>query len=594
MYHLCYRGRRESFLCGIGTVFNQAILACDYWHSVKCSESSQHYAVNAGLGISSSEPGTSISTNSIVSKVIQETSKTLRPVPPPPQQQIIQQHQQTSSFRQIQPINPLTIVNQQQFQTEQFNSQQQQQQQPIGKTSFRQERRESSSSGLLSPSQQAQAALKFQSERSISSASGAVPQVVVVRSQPGGVGVDRQKWRVSSALTVAEENAGLGGAGIIGGETDAVQGAASELFTRSSAQSASSDDTKSPANSNRLQSLLKQQHEQQTINSIGPKLSSSVDDEWKPVTRSGQSKQQQPQNKKSSAQIVNKASSISYNNGFSNGETADIVEQQQQRQHKLDINIGNQLTTTQTKSPEIVESTTPTPTSTTTASTTTPTDQQTETTVTKPLEITLQTTKLPDLSTAATVPDNETAYKHEAASESQEVSVSKLPNSGSSALQFNVATEKPSTNIQQQQQDNSGSDNSDGSTQEHKTSINNNPGQQQQQQEKQSPSSNNESSSLTRNQSQSTVTASSDLTASSLVGLTTDETTTATTITTSRLSHDKNDTGRRTDTNQLSPPTTPQTIGQATTNNATIGTTTDPTTNNNSNTKDINNQPNTQ
>lgn len=50
VYHICWEGRRESFLCGVGTVFNQAILACDYWHSVDCSKSSQFYGVNSELG----------------------------------------------------------------------------------------------------------------------------------------------------------------------------------------------------------------------------------------------------------------------------------------------------------------------------------------------------------------------------------------------------------------------------------------------------------------------------------------------------------------------------------------------------------------
>lgn len=50
VYHVCWSGRRESFMCGVGTVFNQAILACDYWHSVDCSKSSQFYGVNSELG----------------------------------------------------------------------------------------------------------------------------------------------------------------------------------------------------------------------------------------------------------------------------------------------------------------------------------------------------------------------------------------------------------------------------------------------------------------------------------------------------------------------------------------------------------------
>lgn len=50
VFHLCFDGRKESFLCGIGTVFNQATLNCDYWHSVECSKSSQYYSSNSELG----------------------------------------------------------------------------------------------------------------------------------------------------------------------------------------------------------------------------------------------------------------------------------------------------------------------------------------------------------------------------------------------------------------------------------------------------------------------------------------------------------------------------------------------------------------
>lgn len=56
-YHLCYNGRKESFLCGVGTVFNQRILHCDYWYSVDCGKSSQYYGSNAYMGSSQPEPG---------------------------------------------------------------------------------------------------------------------------------------------------------------------------------------------------------------------------------------------------------------------------------------------------------------------------------------------------------------------------------------------------------------------------------------------------------------------------------------------------------------------------------------------------------
>lgn len=55
-YHLCYNGRKDSFLCGVGTVFNQRILHCDYWYSVDCAKSSQYYGSNAYMGSSVPEP----------------------------------------------------------------------------------------------------------------------------------------------------------------------------------------------------------------------------------------------------------------------------------------------------------------------------------------------------------------------------------------------------------------------------------------------------------------------------------------------------------------------------------------------------------
>lgn len=56
-YHVCYNGRKDSFLCGVGTVFNQRILHCDYWYSVDCGKSSQYYSSNAYMGSSQPEPG---------------------------------------------------------------------------------------------------------------------------------------------------------------------------------------------------------------------------------------------------------------------------------------------------------------------------------------------------------------------------------------------------------------------------------------------------------------------------------------------------------------------------------------------------------
>ncbi|GFS85163.1 chitin-binding type-2 domain-containing protein [Nephila pilipes] len=46
VFHVCYEHRRESFLCPLGTIFNQPILACDYWYSSNCSQAPHYYYVN--------------------------------------------------------------------------------------------------------------------------------------------------------------------------------------------------------------------------------------------------------------------------------------------------------------------------------------------------------------------------------------------------------------------------------------------------------------------------------------------------------------------------------------------------------------------
>ena len=46
IYHQCLNGRRSTFLCGRGTLFNQQALSCDFEQRVKCSESAQHYTTN--------------------------------------------------------------------------------------------------------------------------------------------------------------------------------------------------------------------------------------------------------------------------------------------------------------------------------------------------------------------------------------------------------------------------------------------------------------------------------------------------------------------------------------------------------------------
>ncbi|GIY77912.1 chitin-binding type-2 domain-containing protein, partial [Caerostris darwini] len=47
VFHYCYEHRQESFLCPMGTIFNQPLLVCDYWYSSNCSLAPSYYHVNA-------------------------------------------------------------------------------------------------------------------------------------------------------------------------------------------------------------------------------------------------------------------------------------------------------------------------------------------------------------------------------------------------------------------------------------------------------------------------------------------------------------------------------------------------------------------
>ncbi|GFQ84682.1 chitin-binding type-2 domain-containing protein [Trichonephila clavata] len=50
VFHVCYDFKKASFLCPIGTIFNQAVLTCDFWYNSNCSTSPQYYYVNEGIG----------------------------------------------------------------------------------------------------------------------------------------------------------------------------------------------------------------------------------------------------------------------------------------------------------------------------------------------------------------------------------------------------------------------------------------------------------------------------------------------------------------------------------------------------------------
>lgn len=47
IYHKCVDGRKSTYSCNQGTLFNQRNLSCDFEEKVKCSESEQYYRLNA-------------------------------------------------------------------------------------------------------------------------------------------------------------------------------------------------------------------------------------------------------------------------------------------------------------------------------------------------------------------------------------------------------------------------------------------------------------------------------------------------------------------------------------------------------------------
>lgn len=49
VFHACWPLRIESYLCPVGTTFNQQMLSCDYWFNSTCSLAPDYYNVNLRL-----------------------------------------------------------------------------------------------------------------------------------------------------------------------------------------------------------------------------------------------------------------------------------------------------------------------------------------------------------------------------------------------------------------------------------------------------------------------------------------------------------------------------------------------------------------
>ncbi|XP_014481906.1 PREDICTED: uncharacterized protein LOC106748173 [Dinoponera quadriceps] len=49
-FHICQRGgRKDSFLCPNGTLFNQPRLVCEWWYNVDCSSAPSFYSINEAV-----------------------------------------------------------------------------------------------------------------------------------------------------------------------------------------------------------------------------------------------------------------------------------------------------------------------------------------------------------------------------------------------------------------------------------------------------------------------------------------------------------------------------------------------------------------
>ena len=61
MFHVCHDGRKFSFLCPNGTIFDQKVFVCNWWFNVDCAASADFYNLNAQIGVVPEKPATSTS-----------------------------------------------------------------------------------------------------------------------------------------------------------------------------------------------------------------------------------------------------------------------------------------------------------------------------------------------------------------------------------------------------------------------------------------------------------------------------------------------------------------------------------------------------
>lgn len=58
MFHVCHDGRKFSFLCPNGTIFDQKVFVCNWWFNVDCAASKDFYDLNKAIGVAPEKPAT--------------------------------------------------------------------------------------------------------------------------------------------------------------------------------------------------------------------------------------------------------------------------------------------------------------------------------------------------------------------------------------------------------------------------------------------------------------------------------------------------------------------------------------------------------
>lgn len=94
-YHVCYNRRMDTFLCPTGTLFNQAIMACDFWYNVNCDRAPEFYDMNFQL-YQPYQPKTTLRPRSN----IQPPARPSQPVP------TVVAAPSTTPFTLVRPFNP--------------------------------------------------------------------------------------------------------------------------------------------------------------------------------------------------------------------------------------------------------------------------------------------------------------------------------------------------------------------------------------------------------------------------------------------------------------------------------------------------------